>query len=87
MGLLRNAFAVTGYTSLATTASWLLLTRQSHIQDLPPTDYLLNHTLTARYNPSNAPVTQDICVRRVPLSKIKPELLAGNNEGKLVEAF
>lgn len=50
-----------------------------------PDDYLFHSTLFARYNPNNAPVTQDLAVRRVPLSQIKPELL--EKEGKLTEAF
>lgn len=52
---------------------------------MPPTDYLFHSTLFARYNPNNAPVTQDLAVRNVPLSQIKPELL--EKEGRLAEAF
>ncbi|KAK3647325.1 hypothetical protein LTR56_008156 [Elasticomyces elasticus] len=87
MGILRTTFAIAGYGSLASTASWLLLTRQSTMRDIPKSDYIFNHTLFARYNPSNNPVTQDICVRRVQLKKIKPELLEGGEDGRLVEAF
>lgn len=52
---------------------------------MQPTDYLFNHTLYARYNPENNPTTADVCVRRVPLDKIKPEYL--EKEGKLAERF
>lgn len=38
-----------------------------------------------RQNPNRNPATQDLCQRKVPLSKIKPHLL--EKEGKLVEAF
>ncbi|SMQ46460.1 unnamed protein product [Zymoseptoria tritici ST99CH_1A5] len=85
MGIVRTALAVTGWTTLGSTAGFLLWTRKSHIVDVPPTDYIFNHTLYSRYNPNNAPVTQDLCVRRVPLANIRPELL--EKEGKLVEAF
>ncbi|KAK0870844.1 hypothetical protein LTR87_013160 [Friedmanniomyces endolithicus] len=87
MGLFRTTFAIAGYGSLATAASWLLMTRQCTMRDIPRSDYLFNHTLYARYNPNNAPVTQDICVRQVPLKKIRPELLEGREDGRLVDAF
>jgi hypothetical protein len=38
-----------------------------------------------RNDPNRNPATQDLCVTKVPLSKIKPQLL--EKEGKLVEAF
>lgn len=85
MGLFRTTIATAGWGSLAVVGTFVALTRKCKITDVPPTDYIFNHTLYARYNPNNAPVTQDLCSRRVPLSKIKPELL--ENEGKLVEAF
>jgi hypothetical protein len=88
MGILSKAFAATAWTSLAGSASWLLLTRQCKVAPIPPTDYIFHHTLFARYNPNNAPVTQDVCTRKVPLGKIRPELLEdGKGEGKLVTAF
>lgn len=39
----------------------------------------------ARYNPERNPTLSDLCVKRIPLSQIKPELL--EKEGKLVEKF
>ncbi|KAK4545639.1 hypothetical protein LTR36_002592 [Oleoguttula mirabilis] len=90
MGLLRTTLAITGYTSLATAAAFYAITRHSKIRPVSSSDYLFNHTLYARYNPNNAPVTQDVCVRRVPIGKIKPELLSlgkEGEEGRLVEAF
>ena len=87
MGIFRTAIAVTGYSTLAATASFYAITRHCKILPVSPSDYLLNHTLYARYNPNNAPVTQDVCVRKVPLKKIKAELLEEGEEGKLVEAF
>lgn len=85
MGILKTAFAATGWTTLGATAGYVLWTRKTKIVDVPPTDYLFNSTFFARYNPNNAPVTQDLAIRKVPLTQIKPELL--EKEGKLVEAF
>lgn len=85
MTILSKTAAITGWGSLAGIGSFIYMTRKSSVAPLPPSDYLFNHTLYARYNPNNAPVTQDICTRQVPLNKIRPELLEG--EGKLVEAF
>ncbi|KAF2172487.1 hypothetical protein M409DRAFT_50178 [Zasmidium cellare ATCC 36951] len=85
MGIFQKTIAATGWTTLGAAAGYVAWTRKSKIVDVPPTDYLFNHTLYARYNPNNAPVTQDLCVRKVPLDKIRPELL--EHEGKLVEAF
>lgn len=85
MGIISKAIAATGWTTFGATASYVLWTRKSKIVDVPPTDYLFNHTLFARHNPNNAPVTQDLCIRKVPTDQIKPELL--EKEGKLVEKF
>lgn len=85
MGIIQKTIAATGYTTLGAAMGYVAWTRKSKIVDVPPTDYLFNHTLYARYNPTNSPVTQDLCVRKVPLDKIQPELL--ENEGKLVESF
>ncbi|KAJ7619511.1 hypothetical protein FB45DRAFT_799963 [Roridomyces roridus] len=66
---------------------FLFLTRKSQFvpYDLDA-DPLFNSDLFKKFNPNaNFPALHDLCVRRVPLSKIRPELL--KEEGKLVEAF
>ncbi|KAJ7223094.1 hypothetical protein GGX14DRAFT_657180 [Mycena pura] len=40
-----------------------------------------------KLNPHQNDALHDLCVRRVPLSQIKPELLQDDSRGKLVEAF
>ncbi|KAF2716577.1 hypothetical protein K431DRAFT_257223 [Polychaeton citri CBS 116435] len=85
MGIFRTTLAVTGWGSLAAASGFIAMTRNSKVLPIPASDYIFNSTLYAKHNPQNAPVTQDICVRKVPLDKIKPELL--DKEGKLVEAF
>lgn len=89
MGIVRTTLALAGYGSLAAAGSFFAVTRKCRLQDVPASDHIFNTTLFARYNPNNAPVTQDVCLRRVPLSNIRPELLESEKkgEGKLVEAF
>lgn len=85
MGIIRKAIGVTGWTALGTAIGFTVYTRKSKIYDLEPTDYLLGNTILARFNPYNNPMMKDICVRKVPIEQIRPELL--EKEGKLVEAF
>lgn len=85
MGFMRSVLAVTGYGSLATAGTFVALTRNSRFIPLSPSDYIFNTTHYARNNPENNPTTNDLCIRKVPLTKIRPELL--EKEGKLVEAF
>ena len=85
MGILRTALAVTGWSSLGTAVAFTAYTRKSKIYDMDPTDYLLGTTILARFNPYNNPAMKDICVRKVPIGQIRPELL--ENESKLTEAF
>lgn len=85
MGILRSIVALTGYGSLATVGTFVWMTRRSPVLPLSTSDYLYNSTFYARYNPERNPSTADVCVRKVPLSKIKPEYL--EKDGKLVERF
>jgi len=50
-------------------------------------DPIFSSAAYLRNNPNKNPQTKDLCVRRVPLAKIKPQLLEKEGEGKLVEAF
>lgn len=87
MGIIRTTTAVVGWGSLAAASTFVALTRKNRIVPVPPTDYIFNTTSYARNNPNNAPVTQDLCLRKVPLDQLRPELLEKAEEGKLVEAF
>ena len=87
MGVFRTALALTGWGSFGSALGYTIWTRKSKVLPVPSTDYIFNHTLFARYNPNNNPVTQDVCVRRVPLEQIRPDLLEKEDEGKLVEKF
>ncbi|KAJ9631625.1 hypothetical protein H2203_000024 [Taxawa tesnikishii (nom. ined.)] len=85
MGVIRSLVALTGYSSLAGASAFALWSRGSKFVPVPANDYIYNTTLFARYNPEKNPTMTDLCVRRVPLTKIKPDLL--EKEGKLVEKF
>lgn len=79
---LTNTLALGGATTLA---GWTYWTRSSRFIPFPPNDPIFQSAAYLRNNPLKNPATQDICVRKVPLAKIKPQLL--EKEGKLVEAF
>lgn len=85
MGLFRTAIVFTGWSSLGAAIIFVTSTRRSKIYPVGTDDYIFNTTQYARLNANNAPYSHDICVRKVPLGTIKPELL--EKEGRLVEAF
>jgi hypothetical protein len=66
---------VLGYLGLATTI----------ISPLPQDDPLWRSKSYAKYNAHQNSSTQDICLKRIPLSKIRPDLL--QNEGDLALEF
>ena len=85
MGVLRTALGLTGWGSLGSVVAFTAYTRKSKIYDVSPTDYLVESTILARLNPYNNPSMKDVCLRKVPIGQIRPELLEGGT--KLVEAF
>lgn len=85
MGIFRTTIGLTGWGALGSALGYTIWTRKSKVFPLDIDDYIFNTTSFARFNPNNNPSMEDICVRRVPLDKIRPELL--EEEGSLVEAF
>jgi hypothetical protein len=85
MGVFKTLSKVAAYGTIAGAGGWALYTRKSNFVPLSTSDYIYNTTFYARNNPERNPATADLCVRRVPLSEIKPEYL--EKEGKLVEKF
>lgn len=85
MGLISKLFKTAVAGGAATGASFLYLTKDSKFVPLSPTDAIFSSAGYRKYNPSKNPATQDLCIKRVPLSQIKPQLL--EKEGKLAEAF
>ncbi|ETI25566.1 hypothetical protein G647_02340 [Cladophialophora carrionii CBS 160.54] len=55
----------------------------------PSNDDLFKSTIYRRFNPNQNPTFHDLCVRKVPLSRLDPSLLRDHEEGgtKLIEAY
>ncbi|KAL2127332.1 hypothetical protein VTI74DRAFT_10893 [Chaetomium olivicolor] len=83
MGILKRLFLGTGV--LTGGALGYLGAATTIISPLPKDDPLWRSKSYARYNFHQNPSTQDVCVKRIPLSKIKPELL--QHEGDLATEF
>jgi hypothetical protein len=85
MGILRKILNTTIVIGSASTGAFYYVTRNSQFVPFPANDPILSSVAYKKYNPNKNPALQDLCIRRIPLSKIKPELL--HEDGKLVEAF
>lgn len=85
MGLISRTLQVTAAGSVATVAIFFGSTRNDLQQPMQATDPVFQSPFFKKFNPNNNPTTHDLFVRRVPLDKIRPELL--EKKGKLVEAF
>lgn len=83
MGLLRTTI-FTGVLG-ATGAAACLAARNPVISPIAATDTIWTSSLYRRHNPSKNPATQDYCVKRIPLDRIRPDLL--QNEGDLTLEF
>lgn len=46
------------------------------LSPLAASDPLWGSAAFKKYNPARNPATQDVCVKRIPLGKVRPELLA-----------
>ncbi|KAK6832072.1 hypothetical protein RU639_002900 [Aspergillus parasiticus] len=78
---------VTGLTSVTT---WQIWSRHCYFEPFgPDNDALFQSKYFQRFNPNKHPSLDDSCVREVPLSKMKPELVedALNGGSKLLERF
>lgn len=80
-------------TTLASIGGFFVWTKHCQFspddQFNPATEPLFRSQWFQKFNPGSNPTTHDECVRRLPLHKIRPELLedARNGGSKLVEAF
>lgn len=83
MGLITKTIFTTLLGTSGTAA--YLAARNPVISPLAVTDPLWTSSLYKRYNPSKNPATQDVCIKRIPLNKIRPELL--QKEGDLALEF
>ena len=85
MGVIRTLFNTAVLGGAGAGAGWVIWTRNSKFVPISSSDPIFTSPAYLRNNPNRNPTTQDLCVRKVPLSKIKPQLL--EKEGKLAEAF
>lgn len=83
MGLIKRTI----YTSVLAGTAFVgyVASSTSIICPLPRDDPLLSSKIFARYNVQKNPATQDVCIKRIPLDKVRPELL--QKEGDLVVEF
>lgn len=68
-----------------TTSAAYLAAKNPVISPLPPSDPIWTSSLYKKHNPSRNPATQDVCIKRIPLDKIRPELL--QKDGDLALEF
>jgi hypothetical protein len=83
MGLIRTT-VFAGLLGTSSAAAYLAA-RNPVIAPLALNDAVWTSKPYKRYNPNGNPATQDICIKRIPLDKVRPELL--QNEGDLALEF
>jgi hypothetical protein len=83
MGLIRRLTLGTG--GLTGLGMGYLAAVTTIVSPLPEDDPLWRSKSYAAYNSHRNPSTQDVCIKRIPLSRIKPELL--QREGDLALEF
>lgn len=83
MGIIKKTF----YTTVLTGTAFVgyVAGSTSIIRPLPRDDPIWKSNTYNRYNVQNNPSTQDVCIKRIPISKIRPELL--QQDGALALEF
>lgn len=83
MGIIKKTI----YTTVLTGTAFVgyVAGSTSIIYPLPRNDPIWSSKAFRRYNIHNNPTTQDVCIKRIPLDKIRPELL--EKEGDLALEF
>ncbi|KAL2811428.1 hypothetical protein BJX63DRAFT_276479 [Aspergillus granulosus] len=82
---IKATLKVAAYGTSVSLGAFFVATRKNVFVPLDPTDAIFQHRLFRELNPSNNPTLNDLCIRRIPISDIRPELFG--KEGGLVEAF
>ncbi|KAF9043702.1 hypothetical protein BDZ89DRAFT_1059128, partial [Hymenopellis radicata] len=86
MGLFRNILRTTAIGASAGIGTFFIATRKTTFVPMDPATLPLFSSRQARlFNPNKNPQTYDDCMRAVPFSEIKPELL--EDKKALVTAF
>ncbi|KAL2851179.1 hypothetical protein BJY01DRAFT_232993 [Aspergillus pseudoustus] len=81
----KATLKLAAYGTSASLGAFFVATRKNVLVPLDPTDAIFQHRLFCELNPANNPSMHDVCVRRIPISHIRPGLV--EKEGGLVEAF
>lgn len=77
-------------TTLTSAAAFTVWTKHSQFEPIDAsTDTIVNSSLYKKYNPNQNPSVKDVCVRRIALIKIDPDLVKDAHDGgsKLVDRF
>jgi hypothetical protein len=85
-----QGITVTGVASVGAFFVWTKHCRMTPLNEFTPaTEPLFQSRWLQKFNPGANPTTHDECVRRIPLFKLRPELVEDAQKGgsKLVEAF
>jgi hypothetical protein len=85
MGLIKRALKISAAGTVASIGVFWGATRNDVFEPMQTSDPIFQSPFFKKFNPEQNPTLHDLCVRRVPLEKIKPELL--ENKAKLTEAF
>lgn len=85
MGFFRTIIQTTVIGGAASTGAFFYGVRNSKFVPFSVSDAIFNSAAYNKFNPEKNPSTKDLCVRKVPLNQVKPQLL--EKEGRLVEAF
>lgn len=85
MGIFSKLIKTTVAGSIASVGVFWGATRNDIFETMDSSDPIFQSAFFKKFNPSSNPTLHDICVRRIPLDKIRPSLV--EEKGKLVEAF
>jgi len=80
----------TAVSFLTTVGAFVVWTKHCKFVDLSPvTDETFQSAFYKKYNASSNPTTHDLCIRKIPIFKLKPNLVEDAQQGgtKLVESF
>ena len=79
-----------GVALFASATTFYVWTKHCHFVPLSPSgDPIFRSAFYGKHNPASNPTTHDVCVRKLPLFKLRPELVEDAQKGgtKLVEGF
>jgi hypothetical protein len=88
--LTSKLLQATAVSTAATIAAFFVWTKHCQFADMSSaTDPIFQSAFYKKYNPSANPTTHDLCIRKIPIFKLRPEQVEDAEQGgtKMVEAF